>query len=164
LAGDRVAALAGVDVDAAGYRLHFCKGDYFALAPGAPLSVSRLVYPIPDEAGLGVHATLDLGGRIRFGPDAEFVERVRYDIDADKAERFAATAARYVPALRASWLTPDYAGVRPKLVGPGGGFADFVVREESQRGLPGLVNCLGIESPGLTAATAIARRVSALIG
>jgi L-2-hydroxyglutarate oxidase LhgO len=163
LGGERVAALAGIDVDAAGYRVHFCKGDYFALAPGAPVSVARLVYPVPDGAGLGIHATLDLGGRIRFGPDAEFVDRVDYAVDAAKADRFAAAVGRYLPGLEAASLSPDYAGIRPKLVGPGGGFADFVVSEESQRGLPGLVNCLGIESPGLTAATAIARRVSSLI-
>jgi L-2-hydroxyglutarate oxidase LhgO len=164
LHGDAVAALAGNDVDAVGYRLHRCKGDYFLLAASAPLSVSRLVYPIPDEAGLGIHATVDLAGRIRFGPDAEFVPEIRYDVDAGKAVQFAESAARYLPKLRAEWLSPDSAGVRPKLAAPGEGFADFVEREEAERSLPGLVNCLGIESPGLTAATAIARRVSALLG
>lgn len=163
LQSEQIARLAGLDVDRCGYRLHFCKGDYFALAPGAPLSISRLVYPIPSEAGLGIHATIDLGGRVRFGPDAEFVDDVRYDVDPRKAARFAEAGASYLPALRAEWLSPDYAGVRPKLAGEGEGFADFVVCEESLRGLPGLVDCLGIESPGLTAATAIARRVRALL-
>ncbi|HEY8492243.1 MAG TPA: NAD(P)/FAD-dependent oxidoreductase [Myxococcota bacterium] len=163
LDSDRVAELAGIDVDARGWRLHPCKGDYFALAPGAPLKVGRLVYPLPAGAGLGIHVTLDLGGRIRFGPDAEYVERPRYDVDPKKAELFAASAGRYLPGLRAEWLTPDQAGVRPKLAGPGEGFRDFVIEEGSADGRPGLVNLIGIESPGLTAAAAIATHVATLI-
>jgi L-2-hydroxyglutarate oxidase LhgO len=163
LAGDAVAALAGLDVDARGYRIRPCKGDYFALAASAPLSLSTLVYPLPHGAGLGVHATLDLAGRIRFGPDAEYVERVDYAVDPAKAARFAEAARRYLPELRAAWLSPDQAGVRPKLAGPGEGFRDFVVAEESPAGRPGLVSCIGIESPGLTAAGAIAERVVALL-
>lgn len=163
LDSDRVAGLAGIDVDARGWRLRPCKGDYFALAPGAPLRVSRLVYPLPAGAGLGIHVTLDLGGRVRLGPDAEYVDRVRYDVDPAKAERFAAAAGRYLPGLRAEWLSPDQAGVRPKLAGPGEAFRDFVVEEASADGLPGLVNLIGIESPGLTAAPAIAARVLSLL-
>jgi L-2-hydroxyglutarate oxidase LhgO len=163
LASDRIAALAGIDIDARGYRIHPCKGDYFALAPGSPLRVARLVYPVPGSAGLGVHATVDLGGRIRFGPDAEYVESPRYDVDPAKAARFAGAVQRYLPAVRAEWLAPDYAGVRPKLAAPGEGFRDFVVCEESEAGLPGLVDCIGIESPGLTAAPAIGERVVELL-
>jgi L-2-hydroxyglutarate oxidase LhgO len=163
LGADRVASLAGIDVDAAGYRQHPCKGDWFALAPGAPLRFERLVYPLPGGAGLGVHVTLDLGGRVRFGPDAEYVDAPRYDVDPRKASAFAAAAGRYVPALRSEWLAPDSAGIRPKLSGPGEPFRDFVVAEESPRGLPGLVNLLGIESPGLTAAPAIAEHVATLL-
>ncbi len=163
LAADRFAERAGIDVAALGYRQHPCKGDYFALAPSAPLRLSRLVYPVPSGPGLGVHATVDLGGRIRFGPDAEYVEKLRYDVDAAKASRFAEVVRRYLPNVEASWLTPDYAGIRPKLAAPGEGFRDFVVAEESEAGLPGFVNCLGIESPGLTASPAIARRVAGLL-
>jgi len=163
LGAERVAALAGLDLAARGERLHPCKGDYFALAPGARLRLERLVYPVPAGAGLGIHATLDLGGRIRFGPDAEYVERERYDVDPAKAERFAASARRWLPALETAWLTPDYAGIRPKLAGPGEGFRDFVIREESAAALPGLVTLHGIESPGLTAALAIGEEVAALL-
>ena len=163
LEADVVAERAGLDVDALRYRIHPCKGDYFALAPGAPLRVSRLIYPVPAGPGLGVHATLDLAGRIRFGPDAEYVDRVRYDVDPSKAGRFAALVQRYLPTLRAEWLSPDYAGVRPRLAAPGEAFRDFVVAEESAAGLPGFVNLLGIESPGLTAAAAIAKRVVDLL-
>lgn len=163
LASDRVARLAGLDVEARGYRLKLCKGDYFSLAPGRPLRLARLVYPLPVEAGLGIHATLDLGGRIRFGPDTEYVSEARYDVDAAKAADFAQAIRRYLPALEADWLQPDSAGVRPRLAGPGEGFRDFVVAEESAAGRPGLVSCIGIESPGLTAAPAIAERVVALL-
>jgi len=163
LSSDAVAELVGIDVDQRGYRLHLCKGDYFSLAPGAPLRVTHLVYPIHTTAGLGVHATLDLGGRIRFGPDTTYVDSVDYGIDAEKAGSFAEAVRRYLPALQTEWLSPDYAGVRPKLAGPGESFRDFVIAEESAAGLPGFVNLIGIESPGLTAAGAIAERVVALL-
>ncbi len=163
LLADAVAALAGLDPAARGYRIHPCKGDYFWLAPAAPLRLSTLVYPVPAGAGLGIHATLDLGGRIRFGPDAEYVDRIHFAVDPAKAAPFAEAVQRYLPDLRADWLSPDQAGVRPKLAGPGTGFRDFVVAEESAAGLPGFVNCIGIESPGLTAAPAIAERVVELL-
>ena len=163
LSGDAVAELAGIDVDERGYRLHLCKGDYFSLAPGAPLGLTRLVYPVHTTAGLGIHATLDLGGRIRFGPDTTYVDSIHYDVDAGKAGSFAEAVGRYLPGIRTEWLSPDYAGVRPKLAGPGESFRDFVIAEESEAGLPGFVNLIGIESPGLTAAGAIAERVVELL-
>jgi L-2-hydroxyglutarate oxidase LhgO len=163
LASDRVAECAGFDIDARGYRLYPCKGDYFSLAPGAPLRVAGLVYPVPAVAGLGVHATLDLGGRIRFGPDTEYVSQLRYDVDPAKGAEFAAAVKRYLPSLQPEWLQPDYAGIRPKLAGPGEAFRDFVIAEESDAGWPAFVNLIGIESPGLTASTAIADRVVALL-
>lgn len=163
LAADAVARCAGIDPDARGYRIHPCRGDYFALAPAAGLRLATLVYPVPAGPGLGIHATVDLGGRIRLGPDAEYVARIDYVVDAAKAARFAEAAGRYLPGLRADWLSPDQAGVRPKLAGPGEPFRDFVVAEESAAGLPGLVSCIGIESPGLTAAPAIAERIVELL-
>ena len=163
LDADRVARLAGVDVDAAGWRQHPCKGDYFAVAPSLGALTEHLVYPMPVAGGLGVHVTLDLGGRYRLGPDVEWVERLDYTVDPGKAEAFAAAARRYLPEIRASDLSPDFAGIRPKLQAPGGEFRDFAIEEGSQRGAPGLVSLLGIESPGLTAAGAIARRVAAKI-
>jgi L-2-hydroxyglutarate oxidase LhgO len=163
LASDRVAALAGMDIAACDYTLRLCKGDYFSLAPGAGISLEHLIYPLPVDAGLGVHATLDLGGRIRFGPDTEYIDEIRYDVDPAKASEFAAAITRYLPTVSADALAPDYAGVRPKLAGPGEGFKDFVVGEESDAGFPALVNCIGIESPGLTASSAIGDRVVALL-
>ena len=163
LDSDRVAALAGVDVDACGYRMHLCKGDYFSLEASAPIQLAHLVYPVPTQAGLGIHATLDLGGRIRFGPDTLYVEERDFRVDSSKARLFAESVQRYLPELRAEWLQPDYAGIRPKLAGPGESFRDFVVTEESDAGQPGLINCVGIESPGLTAALAIGDYVVGLL-
>jgi len=163
LAADQVAELAGLDIDALGYRLHPCKGDYFALRPGLRGLVKHLVYPVPAHAGLGVHLTLDLAGGLRAGPDTEYVAAPRYDVDPRKATAFAAALRRYVPSVQDDDLTPDYAGVRPKLQGPGQALADFVIEEASAHGMPGLVNLIGIESPGLTASEAIAERVAKLL-
>jgi L-2-hydroxyglutarate oxidase LhgO len=160
LDADEIAAKLGIDVDEAGYRLHRCKGDYFSLAPGSPLQLAHLIYPLPEVAGLGIHTTLDFDGRLRFGPDTEYVDRTRFDVDPAKAEAFSSAIGRYLPEVKPDWLVPDFAGIRPKLAGPGEVFRDFVIEEESARGFPGFVNLIGIESPGLTAATAIARRVS----
>lgn len=164
LGADRVAALAGLDVDALGLRLHYCKGDYFALTPRLRGITSRLVYPVPVQAGLGIHVTIDLGGKLTSGPDTQYVDEVRYDIDAHKAALFGAALRRYLPEVLDDDLTPDYAGVRPKLQGPGEAFRDFVVEEASAYGAPRLVNLVGIESPGLTASDALARRVAEIVG
>ncbi|MBW2507447.1 MAG: NAD(P)/FAD-dependent oxidoreductase [Deltaproteobacteria bacterium] len=144
------------------WRLHPCKGSYFALGSGAPKTTNSLIYPLPEGGGLGVHITADISGARRAGPDAEFVDTIDYTVDESRAERFAAAVARYLPAIRPEHLTPDYSGIRPKLVGPEGGFADFVLEQPASQ--PGVVHLIGIESPGLTAALAIGARVSEMIG
>lgn len=165
LQADAVAALAGIDVDAAGYRQHYCKGSYFSVAPARAHLVTRLVYPVPARYSLGVHAVLGLDGRLRFGPDAEYVGRgADYRVDETKVRAFAEAARRLVPAITEADLAPDTSGIRPKLQGPGEGFRDFVIAEESNRGLPGFVNLIGMDSPGLTSAPAIARHVERMLG
>jgi L-2-hydroxyglutarate oxidase LhgO len=165
LQADAVAAQAGIDLDATSYRQHYCKGSYFSVAPARSGLVTRLVYPVPGQYSLGVHAVLGLDGRLRFGPDAEYVARdADYRVDGSKAAAFAEAARRLVPAIEESDLSPDISGLRPKLQGPGEGFRDFVIAEESGRGLPGLVNLLGMDSPGLTSALAVAKRVAELVG
>jgi L-2-hydroxyglutarate oxidase LhgO len=163
LASDRLASMAGIDVDAAGYRLKYCKGSYFS-ASSAP-HLKHLVYPAPDRGkeGLGIHATVDLAGRVRFGPDVEYVDRIDYTVDERRRDHFHEAVRRYLPGIPVEDLQPDMCGIRPKLQGPGEAYRDFVIREESDRGLPGLVNLVGIESPGLTASLAIGRRVAALV-
>jgi L-2-hydroxyglutarate oxidase LhgO len=142
----------------------YCKGSYFSLTGRAPFT--HLVYPVPDRAsgGLGVHLTLDLAGQARFGPDTEWLaegEPIDYRVDTRRGERFYAAIRRYWPALRDGALQPAYSGVRPKIAGPDEPAADFVIQGPAQHGVPGLVNLFGIESPGLTAALAIAQAVIA---
>lgn len=163
LGAERIAVAAGIDTQGLGCRLYLCKGDYFAAAPSLGALTHHLVYPVPAGAGLGIHVTVDLGGRYRFGPDAEYVDRIDYVIEPAKAASFAAAVQRYLPEVRAEHLTPDFAGIRPKLQGPGEPFRDFVVEEASRHGAPGLINLLGIESPGLTASEGIARHVRQLM-
>jgi L-2-hydroxyglutarate oxidase LhgO len=163
LDADRIAELAGLDVDRLRWRQHPCKGDYFAFAPGAHIPLERLIYPVPQQAGLGIHATLDLSGRIRFGPDVEYVDEIAFDVDAAKACVFAEAIRRYLPGIIESDLIPDYAGIRPKLSGPHEGFRDFVIEETSAHGASSFIALIGIESPGLTAALAIAESVAGMV-
>ena len=141
------------------------RGCYFGFPGSSP--VSRLIYPVPPARGkgLGIHATLDLGGRLRFGPDLEYVENHDdFRVPERLRPKFAAAVARYLPGLDTARLEPEMAGIRPRLQGPEDDFCDFLIREESGAGFPGFINLLGIESPGLTAAPAIAEEVSGLIG
>jgi L-2-hydroxyglutarate oxidase LhgO len=139
----------------------YAKGNYYTLAKRAPFS--RLVYPVPEPGGLGVHVTLDLGGRARFGPDVEWVEMIDYTVDPKRAERFYAAIRRYWPGLPDGALQPGYAGIRPKISGRGELPADFVLQGPRAHGVRGLVQMYGIESPGLTASLALADHVSALL-
>jgi L-2-hydroxyglutarate oxidase LhgO len=141
--------------------LYLAKGSYFTTSARVPFS--RLVYPVPDEAGLGVHLTLDLGGQARFGPDVEWVSTIDYRVDAQRAAGFEAQVRRYWPALPEGSLQPAYSGIRPKLVGPGKGAADFRIDGAEVHGVSGLVCLYGIESPGLTASLAIADKVVELL-
>jgi len=163
LSADRVAERAGVDIDALDYRYHYCKGDYFVLAPELRGLVRHLVYPAPVHAGLGIHVTFDLGGKLTLGPDTEYVSTLSYGVDPAKRSLFAEAARRYLPELRDEQLSADYAGIRPKLQGPNDEFRDFVIEDATPHGVPGLVNLLGIESPGVTASEAIAQRAAALV-
>jgi L-2-hydroxyglutarate oxidase LhgO len=165
LGADRLAASAGIDIDAHGYRQHFWKGEYFGCQ--APQGfIRRLIYPVPlpHSVGLGIHATIDLVGRIKFGPNATYLPGgdLDYGVDPGQRDSFYRAAVRYLPALRPDWLQPEMAGIRPKLQKPGDGVRDFVISEERDKGLAGLVNCIGIESPGLTSCLAIAEYVAGL--
>lgn len=138
-------------------RLVLAKGNYFGFA-GRP-AFSRLIYPVPVPGGLGVHVTLDLAGRMRFGPDVEWIEREEYDVDAGRALAFYQRIRDYWPALPDNSLTPDYCGIRPKLTGPGEPAADFLIEGPAQHGLSRMVHLFGIESPGLTCTLSLAEEV-----
>ena len=146
-------ALCGLQTDTVP-PLHYAKGNYYALSGRAPFS--RLIYPLPQPGGLGVHLTLDLAGGARFGPDVEWVESEDYRVDPARADAFYAEIRRYWPALPDGALAPDYAGIRPKLHGPGEPARDFAVHGPRRHGVNGLVCLYGIESPGLTASLALA--------
>jgi L-2-hydroxyglutarate oxidase LhgO len=141
---------------------YYAKGNYFTLSGRSPFA--RLIYPVPVPGGLGVHLTLDLGGQARFGPDVEWIERIDYTVDARRADGFYAAVRRYWPALKDGALQPGYSGIRPKIVPSGAPAQDFVVQGPQVHGIPGLVHLFGIESPGLTAAVALAQHVRDLAG
>ncbi|MEM3005950.1 MAG: NAD(P)/FAD-dependent oxidoreductase [Candidatus Bathyarchaeia archaeon] len=162
LNADRIAEMVGIDVDREGYRIHPCKGDYFSLSGRPP--VRMLIYPEPPKggAGLGIHATPDLTGRIKFGPNAYYVKEINYKVESE-VEEFWRDITKYLPCIRKEDLHPDMAGVRAKLQGPGQPFRDFVIKHEEDKGLPGFIDLIGIESPGLTASPAIAEMVKNMV-
>jgi L-2-hydroxyglutarate oxidase LhgO len=163
LEADQVAALAGIDVEGEGLRQYWSRGEYFTPRGGACPPLRHLIYPLPPADGeghLGIHVTLDLGGALRFGPSATWPcpphsRREDFAQDEALAADFAAGVSRFLPGLAAADLRPAGVGLRPRRKPAG----DFYIREEGRRGLAGLVNLIGVESPGLTSAPAIARLV-----
>jgi len=144
------------------YQLHYCKGDYCSISGIKPGLVQRLIYPAPvkNHAGLGVHLTMDLNGRLKLGPDATYIERVEdYRVAPEKAGLFYEQTRKFLPFLKRENVYPEMAGIRPKLQGPGDNFSDFVIRQDA----PGFINLIGIESPGLTASPAIARFIKKML-
>ncbi|GFP80873.1 l-2-hydroxyglutarate dehydrogenase mitochondrial, partial [Phtheirospermum japonicum] len=150
---------------------YFARGCYFTLSNIKNPPFDHLIYPVPEDGGLGVHVTVDLNGQIRFGPDVEWIDGVDdisaflnlfdYSVPGDRADRFYPEIRKYYPCLKDGSLEPGYAGIRPKLSGAMQGPTDFVVQGEDIHGIPGLINLLGIESPGLTSSMAIAEHVAA---
>jgi L-2-hydroxyglutarate oxidase LhgO len=163
LNSDRIAHLAGIDIAKADYRLHYCKGEYFSLDSKYKNLISRLIYPAPDQAGHGIHWGQALDGRVLLGPSAHYVGAIDYSVDETHKQYFYNSAKRFLPFLELEDLAPESAGIRPKLQGPGDDFRDFVITHEEKAGFPGLINLIGIESPGLTAALAIARYVGRMM-
>ena len=141
--------------------LHYAKGNYYSLAGRTPFS--RLIYPVPVKAGLGVHLTLDLGGQARFGPDVEWIQRIDYTVDPRRADAFYAAVRRYWPQLPDGALQPAYAGIRPKPHAPDAAACDFLVAGPAAHGIRGLVCLYGIESPGLTSCLALAQHVAGML-
>lgn len=143
-------------------RAFYAKGNYFTLSGRAPFS--RLIYPVPEAAGLGVHLTLDMGGQAKFGPDVQWVDSASdLQVDPARADAFYAEIRRYWPALADGALVPGYAGIRPKISGPGEAAADFTIQGPQTHGVPGVVQLLGIESPGLTSCLAIGAHAAQLL-
>lgn len=163
LNSDKVAKMIGLAKDE--YKLKYCKGDYLRVHPNKAKLINRLVYPVPKNggAGLGIHATPDLAGGLRLGPDDEYVERIDYNVDASKIKLFYESVRGFLPFINLEDLSQDMAGIRPKLQGPGENFRDFIIRDETHNGFPGFINFIGIESPGLTSSLSIARIVKKIV-
>jgi len=143
-------------------RAYLAKGSYFSCSARTPFS--RLIYPVPEPGGLGVHLTIDMAGQARFGPDVEWIDTIDYAVDPARAERFYPAIRRYWPALPDGALTPSYSGIRPKIVPPAVARQDFLIQGPRNHGVEGLINLFGIESPGLTSSLAIADYVGGLAG
>ena len=165
LESDKIAQMPGIHDP--NYKIHFCKGEYFSIKPPKNKLINHLIYPVPFKKliGLGVHATVDLDGGLRLGPNATYMDENNYDYSIDESLKidFLESAKRFMPFLEIDDLNPDYAGIRPKIQAMGEGVKDFIIRNETSRGFNNFINLIGIESPGLTACLAIAKYVSDLI-
>jgi len=162
LHADKIAAMAGVDIGLEDLKLHWCKGEYYKTT--RIKGVNRLIYPLPDPEGisLGIHLTLNLNNEIRFGPSAYYVDSLNYGMDEKHKNEFLNAINKYID-VEADDIHPDDTGIRPKLQAEGEPVRDFYIAEETKNGLPNLINLIGIESPGLTAAPAIGEYVVKLI-
>ncbi len=153
-------SIAGMPADRVPHA-YFAKGSYFSMTGRTPFS--RLIYPVPVKGGLGIHLTLDLAGRARFGPDVEWIDGLRYEVDPARAESFYRGIRRYYPGLADGALVPAYSGIRPKIVPPDIASQDFLIEGPQAHGIPGLVNLFGIESPGLTSCLAFGDHVRDMV-
>jgi len=163
LAADQIASLAGIDVDKAGYKIHLCKGEYFKVSNRHRGNLEHLVYPAPTPVSLGAHADIALDGSFKMGPNALYVDSIDYDVDALHQQEFFERTHKFLPFVEFDDLSPDMSGIRPKLYGKGEQIRDFIIKDERDRGLPGLVDLIGIESPGLTACLTLAQHVENIV-
>ncbi len=142
-------------------KLHYCRGHYFSYQGQSPFQ--QLIYPIPEANGLGIHASLNTAGQLKFGPDTQYIENIDYQVSDNLKAKFIKAITKYFPTIDHDKLIPDYAGIRPKLQGPNEGFKDFCIQDEKQHNVKGLINLFGIDSPGLTSSLAIAEYVEGLL-
>jgi L-2-hydroxyglutarate oxidase LhgO len=163
LSSGAVAAMAGIDTGKDGYTIHPCKGEYFSVSNRHRGRLAHLVYPAPTAISLGIHAVLKLDGSLKLGPNALYVDKIDYDVDPSHRQEFFSSAKTFMPFLELDDLSPDQSGIRPKTQVEGEVFRDFIICEEKAKGLPGFIDLVGIESPGLTAAPAIAEYVEKIV-
>jgi L-2-hydroxyglutarate oxidase LhgO len=165
LTSDKISEMAGMKDD--NLKILFCKGEYFRLNPPKNRMINRLVYPVPvhNLEGIGIHVTIEIGGGVKLGPDVTYLASNNYDykVDPSKQEAFFRSARKFLPFLEFDDISPEMAGIRPKIQRPGEPVRDFYIKEETERGYPGFINLIGIESPGLTSSLAIANYVRNLI-
>ncbi len=164
LSSDRIAEFSGIDINAACYKLYPCKGEYFSVSGRHKGKLKHLVYPIPSSISLGIHTVLNLDKSIKLGPNAFFIDTIDYKVDPSHQEEFYYSVSKFLPFIGYDDLSPDMAGIRPKLQKEGDDFHDFVIAEESTKAMPGFINLIGIDSPGLTACLSIAEKVKNMVG
>lgn len=162
LFADKIAALAGIETEKNRYNIHWVKGEYFEIDRRHSGKMSHLIYPTPTLVSLGIHVRLRLDGSFALGPNAIYVDAINYDVDLQHLDDFYHDAKRYLPFLERTDLTPGIAGIRAKLQAESEPVRDFVIRHEADKGLPGLINLIGIDSPALTACPAIAEEVAGI--
>jgi len=166
LSSDKISEMAGIKDE--NMKIYFCKGEYFKINPPKNRLLKRLVYPVPHHnmEGIGIHVTVDMGGGVRLGPDVKYLDSNVYDysLTPSKQEAFWSSARKFLPFLNYDDISPEMAGIRPKIQKKGDPLRDFYISEESRRGYPGFINLVGMESPGLTSSIAIAKYVNTLIG
>lgn len=164
LNADKIVQLVGIDTIASHYKLHYCKGEYFYVKNSVG-KINHLVYPLPHEnlRGLGIHSSLDMSGLLRLGPNAFYVGEIDYNVNESHRQEFFESSKLLFDFINEEDLSMGFAGIRPKLQGPNDDFRDFIINHETEKGFPGLINLLGIESPGLTASPAIAKHVSRIV-
>ncbi len=161
---DKVASMCGIDIIKAGYKLHYCKGEYYSLSPSKGKMVNHLIYPMLRPGGLcGIHTVVDVWGRTRLGPDFYYIDEIDYVMNSWRKQLFYESAKRLFPFIEYDDIEPESAGIMCRLYDKGEGFRQFVIRDEYDKGLPGFINLIGIESPGLTSSPAIASYVSHLV-
>ncbi len=164
LHSDKVAEMTGIDLEEAGYHLHWCKGEYYSVSGGKNKLLNRLIYPVPTDISVGVHVCFDVDWRLRLGPHFYYVDEISYKVDdSGKYAFLESSMMKALPFIEPSDLAPETSGILAMLQGSGEGQRDFVIEHEYKRGLPGFVNLVGIESPGLTSSPAIAGHVSRLV-
>ena len=165
LTSDKVSEMVGINDEK--LKILFCKGEYFRINPPKNRLINRLVYPVPHHnmEGIGIHVTVDMAGGVKLGPDVKYLDSNIYDykLNASKQEAFYKSAKKFLPFLEFDDISPEMAGIRPKIQKPGDPLQDFYIMEESRRGFPGFINLIGMESPGLTSSIAIARYVERLV-
>jgi len=164
LFSEKVAEMVGIDIDEANYKLHWCKGEYYSVSGGRNKLINRLIYPVPMAISVGVHVCLDVNWRLRLGPLFYYVDEISYKVDDSQRRLFLESSMmKALPFMEPADLEPETSGIMAMLQGEGESFRDFVIRHEHDRGLPGFINLVGIETPGLTSSPAIARYVGHLV-
>lgn len=163
LNAEKMAELAGIDIAQAGYKTYLLKGDYFSIAPKKWRLAKRLIYPVPGKVGVGIHNCIAIDGRERLGPYEYYVRDIDYKVDEGEKDLFYNSAKKYFPFLELDDLEPESSGIRPMLQSPEETVKDFVIAHEDKKGFPGLIDLIGIESPGFTSSLAIGKYVKGLV-